>query len=576
MAAEADAPPAIASLWRLTFLLLAVFAALNLLHAALTPNLFPLALRVGAGEALRWPSLVRLFVVAIASLVCVWTVARARPVPSALSRWQSLARWAIALSLPVSVLIAGVVLRRFPNSADEYQMLFQVETFRQGLLWQAPPPLDDLFQYMHIINRDGKWVGHFPPGWPAAVLAWTSLGLPAWLAGPACGAAMLALLYVFARRVADPRLAAPIVACVAITPFFLFNAASYFNHVFAAATLLALWIGADRFIARPQLGNAAATGAALGGLAVTRYFSTLLAALSVAIALLPRLRLRHVAFGLAGVLAGLCFVAPLLLYNREITGSAFTTVSGWAWPKLTFGLWATTEFGFHSTPIDAIRALLKQIFELAEWTSPVVPLAYAAALGVLLRRRMLRAFDLLPLLFVIAFLFYPDVGGNRYGPRYYFDPFPFAVLAIARGGAALWPGASSRLRAVLLACVALHVTFALATLPFASIYLRRVVDERMAIYDLVDEQKITNAVVLVAAPTGHLRPMYEWDLTRNGTRIDPGAPVLYALERGADSASRLAALYPTRKILRWDGGTLRCVERCGAESGGQPAVQRPR
>jgi hypothetical protein len=365
----------------------------------------------------------------------------------------------------------------------------------------------------------------------------------------------------FARQVGGPRIVFPAVLLVATTPFFLFNAASLYSHCFASLLLLAFWFFGERFRATARARDAAWAGVALGVLGTTRYFTAAMGALPYVVTLVPRLTRKHFVRGLAAVATGGVFLLALLAYNNAVTGSPLTTVSSWAYPSLKLGLWGMNEFGDRTTPVTAVKNVVYQLIELAEFTSPLVPIAYGAALVYLHRRRQLQMFDLLPLLFAAGLFFYPEIGGNRYGPRYYFDTFPFLIVTVLRAAALAWDEGKAHSRALLSTALLAHLAFACASIPFACAYFRTVVDQRMALYDEVAARHISNALVLLTRGTGQLRPMLQWDLTRNGTRIDPAAPILYALDWGRD-LTPLLSMYPDREVWRWNGTSLVCVERC--------------
>ena len=64
--------------------------------------------------------------------------------------------------------------------------------------------------------------------------------------------------------------------------------------------------------------------------------------------------------------------------------------------------------------------------ELAILTSPLLLLGYFAALAwKTVRRSPNPFFDFIFPITVAAFLLVPFNGGNRYGPHYYFEAFPF-------------------------------------------------------------------------------------------------------------------------------------------------------
>lgn len=553
--------PAPSRALRVTLTLLLAFVMLLAVHVAIVEDLYPLD-APDSDHVLGVPVSVLLRAgLAGAALLVMLGMAR-RPVLLTLAptgRWTAAT---IVLAFVASVAIAFLVLRQFPNSADEYHLLFQADTFRQGRLWQAPPPLQKFFFFIHIIERDGKWVSHFPPGWALVLALWRALQLPTALVGPTAGVALLVATAAFARLVGGTRLVWPSVLMLAASPFFLFNAASLFSHCFAAALLVVFWTLGERFRQRPTVRDAAWAGVAIGVLGITRYFTAAAGALPYGLGLLPRLTRKHLVYGLAAFATVGVIGAAFLAYNNAVTGSPLRTVSAWAYPDLKLGLWSVNEFGEKSGPVATLKRHAFQWLELMEFTSPLVPLAYGAALLYLRRLRRLRAFDLLPLLFSLALLVYPEVGGNRYGPRYYFDTFPFLVVAVVRAGALAWDAGDTRRRALLSTLLLGHLAFAAASLPFACAYFRTIVDARMALYDQVEALGLHDAVVAMPiVPTGTLRSVSPWDLSRNGTRIDEHAPVLYTVDWGT-GLEPLLERYPARSIWRWDGAHLTCTERC--------------
>ena len=68
--------------------------------------------------------------------------------------------------------------------------------------------------------------------------------------------------------------------------------------------------------------------------------------------------------------------------------------------------------------------------ELAVFTSPLLLLGYFAAFAWKAIRRRLSFFDFIFPVTVAAFLLIAFDGGNRYGPRYYFEAYPFLVLTV--------------------------------------------------------------------------------------------------------------------------------------------------
>jgi hypothetical protein len=160
---------------------------------------------------------------------------------------------------------------------------------------------------------------------------------------------------------------------------------------------------------------------------------------------------------------------------------------------------------------------------------PSSPHRFVAAFAWKAVHRRLSFFDFIFPVTVAAFLLVPWNGGNRYGPRYYFEAFPFLVLTIV---SALVPllqnGARPRWAASAVCLVFAHVPWCIAVALFLGLLFRGIVDERRDLYDQVRAQGLHNAVVVIHSGTGRLRSFTPMDLTRNGLAID--GDVIYALD----------------------------------------------
>ena len=165
------------------------------------------------------------------------------------SRWVRAADWAQAHRAVVwaagapLVVLALVAINRwvlldFPNSGDEYVYLYQAQTMAAGRLWNAPIEPAEVFAVNYIVQEPGRVFGSFPVGWPLALAAVIRMGVPPWLLNPILGALTLGLVWQLGSRLYSPRVGVSAAALVAVSPFFLFNGASYFSHTFCGALLL--------------------------------------------------------------------------------------------------------------------------------------------------------------------------------------------------------------------------------------------------------------------------------------------------------------------------------------------------
>ena len=209
------------------------------------------------------------------------------------SRWVHAADWAEAhraalwaAGAPLVVLalaaINRFVLLDFPNSGDEYAYVYQAQTLAAGRLWNAPIEPPDVFFFNYIVQEPGRVFGSFPVGWPLALAAALRLGLPAWLVNPVLGALTLGLVWQLGTRLYGPRVGVSAAALVAVSPFFLFNGASYFSHTFCGALLLGaacLAAREDRAPAWVPLG----AGLLVGWAVLARYLTGAVCAVPIAL-----------------------------------------------------------------------------------------------------------------------------------------------------------------------------------------------------------------------------------------------------------------------------------------------------
>ena len=438
-------------------------------------------------------------------------------------------------------------LRAFPNSADEYAFHFEAATFLAGRLWNPLPPLHECFSFLHIIELPGRWVALYPPGWPLLLAGMSLARLPTWLACPLAGIVLLYAVYQLGRRQDGPLGGILAAALVALSPFFLFNAGSYFTHVpTAAAGALFCWMAAD-FLDRPRLRTGILAGAALGMVGLIRPFNTLPFAVPFLVAFLWRARIRDYVAASSIALGGLPFLAALMLFYDATIGSPLPDWAKFGGSLVKFGLYPRDEFGVSYTPLDQLIRAGVRMIDLAQWTSPLLLLGYVAALVWKAARGRLSFLDFIFPATLAGFLLVPFDGGNQYGPRYYFEGYPFLVLTVV---SALVPLLQNRGRPRSVAfgasLVFAHLLHAVAVAAFLGWFLRERVDERMDVYDQVRAQGLHHAVIVLRSGTGRSPALTPKDLTRNGLALD--GDVIYALDI-PDRLGELRALFPDRRFF---------------------------
>jgi len=468
--------------------------------------------------------------------------------PSALaSRWRQVASGVAVAGFAGSIAVVWV-LRAFPNSGDEYAFLFEADTFLAGRLWNPPPPLHEFFSFTRIEELDSKWVALYPPGWPSLLAGTRLIDLPVWLACPLAGVVLLFAVFKLGERRDGPLGGIIALALVALSPFFLFNAGSYFTHVPAtAAGALFCWMAVD-FLDNPRFSRGLLAGAALGALGLIRMFDPLLFGLPFFVAFLRRAGRRHYVLVASIILGGLPFLGVLLLYYDLTTGSPLPSLMQSS-TVVKFGLFPVDEYGHSYTLLEQLHITARLMGELAEFTSPLLLLGYLVAFAWKAVHRKLSFLDFVFPLTVASFLLVPfGAGGNRYGPRYYFEAYPFLVLTVV---SALVPLLQNRARprwvATAVSLITAHAAWCIAAVLFLGWLFRVIVNERMDLYDQVRARGLHDAVVVVRSGTGRFRSLSfpPTDLTRNGLAID--RDVIYALDI-PHRLGELRALFPHRRF----------------------------
>jgi hypothetical protein len=303
----------------------------------------------------------------------------------------------------------------------------------------------------------------------------------------------------------------------------------------AALTVAALLAFARTADAR-SVGAALLTGALIGLLGITRSVTAVAVLIPILVALAARRDFRTTV--LIGI-GGIPFAALLLWYQGSITGNPLKPVY-WLAGRDVDHLY----FDLPSIKLGLIQTVNRSA-GLFLWTSPVLPLLWAAAVVRKLRIRTLGAADFVFPLGVLIFAFYPLHAGNGYGPRYYFDFWPLLVFTVASALRDL--DALKRRRSE--ALLALSILYGIMIWPLLAYDFHRITFERRDLYVQVKEAGLSNAVICIRSGTGNLLDMMPSDLTRNGVNAD--GPILY-VQCAMVTPPELFEKFPGRTIWSYD------------------------
>ena len=444
----------------------------------------------------------------------------------------------IGVAFVGSLFIAYHTLQAFANSADEYVYLYQAETLSHGRLWNEAHPLKDFFLYSHIAQKDGISVGRFPPGWPVLLSIPFVLGLSPGVVNPILALITLAVFYRFSKKYYGTRVAVWALLSLALTSFFVFNAASFFSHIACLLFILGFMYFLYLHLEKRTVAYALLAGAVLGWTAITRYYSAVLIFIPVVAFLIYEYKWKSLRTFLLLGAGALPFLMFLFWYNYKITGDGLLAVTVWTDAREGLG------FGIRGyTPLEGIEHFIRRVLMFCYWCSPALLILYLIFIFQKIRsaERFLHPEDYFVLMMIVGYYFYYHIGGNQYGPRFWLEGLPFMILLVVRKvleSTARWP----------IALFAAGVLYGIVKMPFIIQREHRIVSERVDLYTAVEDADVDNAVILVTTHTGIIRPMGTLDLTRNGINWDND--IIYALDKGPENRD-LFEYYPTRSFYKY-------------------------
>lgn len=447
----------------------------------------------------------------------------------------------------VLIAINRFILLDFPNSGDEYNYLYEAWTLSAGRLWNPPSGSPQVFATNYVVQDGARAFSSFPFGWPLLLAMAMRVGLPAWLVNPILGTLTLGLIWALGARLYSGRAGVAAAFLFGVSPFFLFNAASYFSHTFCGVLLLsAAWV-ASRDDRRP-VWVPLTVGFLIGWAVVARYLTGVIGAVPIVLWLLrpgvPRVRmLALVATG------GLPWVAALAAYNTLMTGSMFELTT----TPLTVSLWFRDGWLLRSADILSTH-LLRHLL----WTPAAVVVAYLVYLRTARPDTRRSPLEWMPILTVFVLYFYVERGGNQYGPRFHYEASLFMVTFVAANLVRTTTFAGRpRYEGWLFGLAVLSILVQPVSFAVHAIIERQVIVERMDPFRQVEAAGLSAALVLIADRVGSRRSMAAADLTRNG--IDPARPVLYGLDQGDGRPCRWASEVPGRRpyFYVWDHAAAR-------------------
>ncbi len=456
----------------------------------------------------------------------------------------------LAVLLMTLRLVNQKVLHAFLNSADEHSCYFLAECLRMGKLMVKPHVLSEFFNVVHVGNRDGKWFSVYPPGWPLIWALGLNWNMVDWL-NPAMTVLALSLIFLSGRRLFGTLAAGAGLGLTAFSPFFIFTGASYYSHatclLMMAAFLYFFLRWQDAASERGRMLWASLAAAACGYGLMTRYLT--MAAFAAPFWIyhyLPLFRRKRVWKKSDWMAPAISLVFILLIFylNYAVTGKPFKAPNKYdkSWERL----------GFHRgdyTPVDGIVFFLARFFYLMDWFAPGLVVLFLA--GFFMKRPgevVLSKLNRWVFFYIAgAYFFYFSWGGNQYGPRYYWEGFPWLGLALGDTLRRLWLSKNDALKKFTAGLVAASLAAGGYAFWKQTEYVETYSRERKALYTAAEKTLHQPSIVFIHGFLGDRLVISEEDAVRNSPRLD--GLILYAHDLG-EKNSRLMQAFPGREYYR--------------------------
>jgi Dolichyl-phosphate-mannose-protein mannosyltransferase len=455
----------------------------------------------------------------------------------------------------LNAFVATVVLEKYPLSGDEFSYLLQAKIFSKGAMSvpSAPKNIRRSFNTDHVIN-DGQIRSKYFPGWPLILALGTIVGVP-WLVNPLIGALFAAFVFLIVRRGSSTRAAWIALVLAGMSPFLIFNSASYMNHISVLFfSAVALWMVGHPRAERSNLWLAGA-GAVIGFAFLTRPIDGFIAGLAFFAWFKPS-EYKRIFFLILGAVP---IVALLGMYNHVQFGSPFTTgyevflASFAEGPQLI-----NSEFNFGN--IKDFEAHSLWVVDIVNWLVPCSIITIPMGVHFLLsspkssRNRHGRYCLAVIVLFLIVINFYVPENGDSYGPRYLLQTLlPITVLAGI--GTSFFFFECKIPRSVVIGMLLLCLFICATRFTTVAIAQNEEIEKRSQLIRTVKREKLNDAVVFL---NGTYRYRSRW-YTRNMPYTEN--EVIFARWLGEPASKRVMAHYAGKKayLYKWKEDTLQLL-----------------
>lgn len=342
--------------------------------------------------------------------------------------------------------ISQYALTYYPNTGDEYAILFQAKIFSLFKLTAVAPNISEVFTSHYLEMNQGKWFSQYPPIYSLLITPGVWIGYPLFLVSIFSSCTLYSLGSLLKKVLPENsnHLILLFLMIFGFSPLFIFHSASYYNHI-GALLLYSLILHNYLGFMKDRKTYHLLWISCLFGLGVgIRPYTFFLLSLPLAFGFLKN-RIFHEGWKkvLALVLPFLAFLGLLFLYNFNQTGewNSFSYLkAGENAAKLSLSHFNFRSFG---RVFEMVGETFKWLFGFGYFSSGRLNekslndinlgfLFFLPVLGYLISKSYtkdhvsenLRQFCricLFSILVLIAGHIFYDYRGGRFGERFFFE-----------------------------------------------------------------------------------------------------------------------------------------------------------
>jgi len=334
------------------------------------------------------------------------------------------------ISFTGMIAVHFLVLNAYPAVTDEYSYVFQAKLLSQGRLYIEAPPFEDSFQEANIVCRDGKWYSKYTIGWPLLLAAGVIVRLD-FIIAPLCSAFSLIFLYLTAKELSGESGGAMALFITILSPFFFLLGGSYFPHnAVGLFEMILLWAilkaGREQRMTYPLAGSVAAAFILLIRPADGALICAGIMPLVIYEIVNSQSKKKSI-FNFFIIFSGFAAGVAILLWTNAIqTGNPLV----FAFQKYNI----KDAWGFGTLGHNTFRGLWNVSYALMRncfWIFPFMTVL--SLIPVWLKNVRVTLLLLIPLCFMVFYLFFYSLGGFELGSRYYYPAFLVSVVTASAG-----------------------------------------------------------------------------------------------------------------------------------------------